>query len=91
MADFSIVIHRKNWPVLIKIPFDYNFLFLLVEHADIVYPTTFIVKISKQRGTSANWPWGKDVGSLKTSFQNWRWLQPSNQNLFVTNLDWVDH
>ena len=34
------------------IPFDYNLLNLVVYHEYMVYPTTFIAKMSKFRGTS---------------------------------------
>ena len=40
-----------------KIPFDYNLLFLVVVHENIVCPTTFIAISLKFRGTSVNWPW----------------------------------
>ena len=35
-----------------KIPFDYNLLFLVVVHENIVCPTTFIAKTWKFMGTS---------------------------------------
>ena len=37
-----------------KIPFDYNLLFLVVVHENIVCPTTFIAKTWKFMGTSVN-------------------------------------
>ena len=80
-------IRGKNSPALMTNPFDYNFIFLIVDHTYMLYPPTFIVKISKLRGTSANWPWGKAVGSLKTSIVKRRWLWPSNWIFFVTKLD----
>ena len=49
------------------IPFDYKLLILVVEHAYMVCPITFIVKILKQMETSFNRPWGKAMGSRKTS------------------------
>ena len=36
------------------IPFDYNLLNLVVYQEYMVYPTTFIAKMSKFRGTSVN-------------------------------------
>ena len=42
---------------IMTIPFDYNLIFLLVEHAYVVCPTTFMMKISRFRGTSVYWPW----------------------------------
>ena len=41
----------------IKLLFDYHSLILLVEDANLIFPTTFIVKKSKSTGTSVYWPW----------------------------------
>ena len=57
----------------------------------MIFPSTFILKTSKYRGTSVSWPWGKALGSRKTLSPNWKWLLPSKWKMFVTNLDRVDH
>ena len=56
------------------IPFDYNFIFLLVEHAYMVYPPTFIVKISKYREPLFTDLDHKGAHSYKTSSPRRRWL-----------------
>ena len=48
LFGWFLEIHTLN----MTFPFDYNLLILLVDEEYMVCPTTFIVKISKIRGTS---------------------------------------
>ena len=56
------------------LPFDYNLLILVIEHAYMVCPGTFIVLFWKLKGTSVYWPWSKGIHSSKAKSPNWRWL-----------------
>ena len=58
LETYSMII-AKLGPLIkakIKLLFDYNLLVLLLEHAYMVFPTTFIVKKSKFMGTSVYRP-----------------------------------
>ena len=58
--SLGLPLQYKTYPLTSPnfiIPFDYNLLILVVEHAYMVCPTTFIAKTSKFRGTSVNGPW----------------------------------
>ena len=57
-----------------QLPFDYNLFILVVEHAYIVCPCTYIVIFWKMKGTSVYWPWSKGIHSNKTKSPNWLWL-----------------
>ena len=49
------------------IPFDYNLLILVAEHASMVWPTTFIVKfLKKSEPPIMDLGVGKAMGSRKT-------------------------
>ena len=70
------------------LPFDYNLLILVIEHAYMVCPGTFIVLFWKLKGTSVYWPWSKGIHSSKAKSPNWRWLPTSKTNFlgFVGSL-----
>ena len=68
------------------LPFDYNLLILVIEHAYMVCPGTFIVLFWKLKGTSVYWPWSKGIHSSKAKSPNWQWLPTSKTN-FLGSLD----
>ena len=70
------------------LPFDYNLLILVIEHAYMVCPGTFIVLFWKLKGTSVYWPWSKGIHSSKAKSPNWQWLPTSKTNFlgFVGSL-----
>ena len=59
------------------LPFDYNLLILVIEHAYMVCPGTFIVLFWKLKGTSVYWPWSKGIHSNETKSPNWLCLLTS--------------
>ena len=64
------------------LPFDYNLLILVIEHAYMVCPGTFIVLFWKLKGTSVYWPWSKGIHSSKAKSPNWQWLPTTKTNFF---------
>ena len=60
-----------------QLPFDYNLFFLVVEHAYMVCPDTYIVLFWKIKGTSVYWPWSKGIHSNETKSPNWLCLLTS--------------
>ena len=50
----------------IMLPYDYNFVILVIEHACMIFATTCIAKISNFRGTSVYWPlsWSSQAPTL---------------------------
>ena len=64
------------------LPFDYNLSILVIEHAYMVCPGTFIVLFWKLKGTSVYWPWSKGIHSSKAKSPNWQWL-PTSKTIFL--------